>query len=71
MLDTPPAEMVRKDRRFEELGLKAADYVTAEAVVALLMKHPELMQRPVIVKGDKAVIARPPERLLALLGLAG
>jgi len=71
MLDTPPTEMVRKDRRFEELGLKAADYVTAEAVVALLVKHPELMQRPVIVKGDKAVIARPPERLLALLGLAG
>jgi arsenate reductase-like glutaredoxin family protein len=29
------------------------------------------MQRPVIVEGDKAVIARPPERLLALLGLAG
>jgi arsenate reductase len=63
--------MVRKDRRFEDLGLKAADYVTAEAVVALLVKHPELMQRPVIVEGDKAVIARPPERLLALLGLAG
>jgi arsenate reductase len=71
MLDMPPAEMVRKDRRFEDLGLKAADYVTAEAVVALLVKHPELMQRPVIVEGDKAVIARPPERLLALLGLAG
>jgi len=70
MLDTPPAEMVRKDRRFEDLGLKAEDYVTAEAVVALLVKHPELMQRPVIVKADKAVIARPPERLLALLGLA-
>ncbi len=67
MLDTPPAELVRKDRRFEELGLKAANYVTAEDVVALLLKHPELMQRPVIVKGGKAVIARPPERLLPLL----
>jgi arsenate reductase (glutaredoxin) len=67
ILDTPPAELVRKDRRFEELGLKAANYVSAEAVVALLLKHPELMQRPVIVKGGKAVIARPPERLLPLL----
>ena len=67
MLDAPPAELVRKDRRFEELGLKAANYVSAEAVVALLLKHPELMQRPVIVKGGKAVIARPPERLLPLL----
>jgi len=69
MLEGPPAELVRKDRRFEELGLKAANYVSAEAVVALLLKHPELMQRPVIVKGGKAVIARPPERLLPLLGV--
>jgi arsenate reductase len=68
MLDTPPAELVRRDRRFEELGLKPADYVTAEAVVALLLKHPELMQRPIIVKGGKAVIGRPPERMLPLLG---
>ena len=68
MLDKPPAELVRKDRHFEELELKATDYVSAAAVVALLLKHPELMQRPVIVKGAKAVIARPPERLLALLG---
>ena len=69
MLDTPPAELVRKDRRFEGLRLKSADYVLAEAVVALLLKHPELMQRPVVVKHDKAVIARPPERMLPLLGL--
>jgi arsenate reductase (glutaredoxin) len=69
MLDTPPAELVRKDRRFDELGIKAADYVSAESVVALLLEHPELMQRPIVVKGGKAVIARPPERLLALLGV--
>lgn len=67
ILDTPPAEMVRKDRRFEELGLKAADYAAAEAVIALLLAHPELMQRPIIVRGAKAIIARPPERLEKLL----
>jgi len=68
MLDVPPEELVRKDRRFEELRLKAAEYVTGDAVVALLLKHPELMQRPIVVKGRKAVIARPPERMLPLLG---
>jgi arsenate reductase len=67
MLETPPADLVRKDRRFDELGLKAEDYATRDAVVALLLEHPELMQRPIVVKGGKAVIARPPERLLALL----
>ena len=69
MLDTPPADLVRKDRRFEELGLNPEHYVTAEAVVTLLLEHPELMQRPIVVKGGKAVIARPPERLLAVLGV--
>ena len=71
ILEGPPSELVRKDRRFEELGLRAANYVSAEAVVALLLKHPELMQRPVIVRGGKAVIARPPERLLPLIEAAG
>jgi arsenate reductase (glutaredoxin) len=60
MLDVAPAELVRKDRRFEELALKTADFVTTDAVVALLLKHPELMQRLIIVKGGKAVIACPP-----------
>jgi arsenate reductase (glutaredoxin) len=69
ILDTPPVDLVRKDRRFEELRLNPANYVTAESVVALLLEHPELMQRPIIVNAGKAVIARPPERLLALLGV--
>lgn len=71
MLDAPPTELLRKDRRFDELGLKPADCLSAEAVVALLLKHPELMQRPVVVTDDRATIARPPERLLPLLELAG
>jgi arsenate reductase len=48
--------------------LAAADYVTAAAVVELLLAHPELMERPVVIVGDRAVIARPPEKLLDLLG---
>ncbi|MFM8302747.1 MAG: ArsC/Spx/MgsR family protein [Actinomycetota bacterium] len=56
-----PAELVRKDKRFGELGLDAADYTTAEAVVGLLLEHPELMQRPIVVRGDEARICRPSE----------
>ena len=67
MLDTPPAELVRKDRRFEGLQLKPADYVSAEDVVALLLKYPELMQRPIVIRGKRAIIARPPEKLTPLL----
>ena len=67
MLDGPVADLVRKDKRFKELGLSADDYVETKAVVALLLKHPELMQRPIVIRGQRAIIARPPEKLAALL----
>ena len=62
-----PAELVRKDKRFKELGLDASDYETRDQVVALLVEHPELMERPVVFVGDQAVIARPSERVNELL----
>jgi arsenate reductase (glutaredoxin) len=67
MLDGPVADLVRKDKRFKELGLDAARYADKKAVVALLLEHPELMQRPVVIRGKRAIIARPPEKLEALL----
>lgn len=67
LLPDEPAELVRKDKKFKELGLNADDYVTREAVVGILLQHPELMQRPVIIKDQKAVIARPSEKVLELL----
>jgi arsenate reductase (glutaredoxin) len=63
----PPAELVRKDKRFEELGLNAEDYTDRESVITLLLEHPELMQRPVVFRGERAVIARPSEKVLELL----
>lgn len=63
----PPAELVRKDKRFGELGLNADDYTTRDTVVALLLEHPELMQRPVVFRGDEALICRPSEKVLAFL----
>ncbi len=67
MLDVEPAELVRKDRRFDELQLDAGSYVTADAVVDLLVAHPELMQRPIAVRDGRAVIGRPSELVLGLL----
>src|SRR5689334_17795293 len=67
LLPDPPSELVRKDKRFKELGLDPADYVTRAQVVDVLLQHPELMQRPVVVQGNRAVLARPSEKVLALL----
>ena len=63
----PPADLVRKDKRFTELGLRADDYVTRDAVIDLLLRHPELMQRPVVFRGAEALIARPAEKVVELL----
>ena len=67
LVDDPPAELVRKDGNFRELGLKSADYTTEDAVVELLLEHPKLMQRPVVLRGERAVIARPSEKVEELL----
>jgi arsenate reductase len=62
-----PAALVRSDdKKFKELGLRAADYTTREAVIALLLEQPALMQRPVVFVGERAVIGRPPENVLDL-----
>jgi arsenate reductase len=67
LLPNPPADLVRKDKNFEALGLDANNYVTREAVIDLLLQHPVLMQRPIIIKGQKAVLARPSEKVVEVL----
>jgi arsenate reductase len=59
----PPSVLVRHDKRFEELGLDPNGYETLDAVIEILLEHPELMQRPVVFRGERAVIARPPEKV--------
>ncbi|MFM6851915.1 MAG: arsenate reductase family protein, partial [Terrabacter sp.] len=44
-----------------------ADVATREQVIAVLAEHPRLMQRPVLVRGDRAIIGRPKERVAAFL----
>ncbi|MPY94580.1 MAG: arsenate reductase [Acidimicrobiia bacterium] len=63
MLEDPPADLVRKDAHFKELGLDAADYIEPEAIVSLLVEHPRLLQRPVLVRDGRAIIGRPKDRV--------
>ena len=67
LLPIEPAELVRKDKHFKELGLNAEDYVTEASVIEVLLEHPRLMQRPVVVKGERAILARPSSEIEALL----
>jgi arsenate reductase len=71
LLPGAPAQLVRKDKRFKELGLDERAYTTREQVIELLLAHPELMERPVVIRGRSAVIARPSERVAEILDQPG
>ncbi len=66
-LEDPVADLVRKDSQFRKLGLDEADYVEAGPVIDLLVSKPRLLQRPIVVRGDKAIVGRPKDRIRALL----
>lgn len=66
LLGVPPHELLRKgEEAYAKLGL-SKDSSKAEVAKAIAA-HPILLERPVVVVGKRAVIARPPERLLELL----
>jgi arsenate reductase len=60
-----PAVLVRSgEPEYAELGLAAAD---RDQLLDALATHPSLLQRPVVIRGDRAVVARPAEKVLELL----
>ncbi len=68
ILEGPVEDLVRKDSQFRKLGLDADDYVgNPAAVVDLLSRRKALMQRPVVVRGNRAIVGRPKGRIAELL----
>jgi arsenate reductase len=60
-----PREMMRTGESvYAELGLAG---VTGDALLDAIHAHPILLERPIVVHGDRAVIARPPERVAEIL----
>ncbi|HEY1321078.1 MAG TPA: ArsC/Spx/MgsR family protein [Streptosporangiaceae bacterium] len=70
LLGTPDPRVLMRtaEPRYAELGLANAD---AGELVEAMSRYPELIQRPVVIWPDRAVVARPPELLLPLLESGG
>ena len=66
-LGLAPREILRsKDPAYDEHDLGSGKHTDAQ-LLQLMVKHPGLIQRPIVVKGRKAVLARPVERLDELI----
>lgn len=64
-IDDPRLMMRTGEDVYKELGLADAD---RDRLLDAMTEHPILIERPIVIRGDRAVIARPPERVLELLG---
>jgi arsenate reductase (glutaredoxin) len=62
-----PREVLRKKEPiYNELRLDSPD-VSDDELIRLMAKHPQLLQRPIVERGERAVLARPPERVVEIL----
>ncbi len=66
-LGIEPRKLLRtKEAAYRELGLGERE-LSADEIIAVLVAHPELLQRPIVERGERAVLGRPVENIRALL----
>ena len=62
-----PRELLRTTEPiYRELGLGKKEF-TDDEIISLMVEHPDLIQRPIVERGDRAVLGRPTENVKALL----
>ncbi len=66
-LEDPATDLVRRDSKFKKLELTDDDVATDDQIVDILVKHKQLLQRPVVVTKKAAIIGRPKGRVTELL----
>jgi len=62
-----PRQILRaSEPLYRDLGLAKGEY-TDEQIISLMIEHPDLIQRPIVERGDRAVLGRPTENVKTLL----
>lgn len=66
MLGIGARELMRtKEDIYKELGLSSVE--NEDALINAMAKHPKLIERPIIIKGNKAIIGRPSEKIITFI----
>ncbi|PWH82450.1 arsenate reductase (glutaredoxin) [Algibacter marinivivus] len=66
LLDIKPIQLVRKNEAIWKENFKNKELSDSE-VISAMVKYPKLIERPIIINGNKAIIGRPPELILDIL----
>ena len=62
-----PRELLRKgEQEFADNDLKNKN-LSDEEIIEFMVKHPKLIERPIVIKGNKAILGRPPANVLELI----
>ena len=67
-LEDPSTNLVRRDSMFKKLALTDGDVKTDDQIIDVLVRHKQLLQRPLVVTKERAIIGRPKDRVRTLLG---
>lgn len=65
-LGLQPIDLVRKNEQIWKENYKGKDLTNAQ-IVAAMVAHPRLIERPIVIKNGKAALGRPPENILGIL----
>lgn len=66
-LSLSPLQLVRKNEAIWKEKFKGRN-LSDEEIIDAMIKYPKLIERPIVINGDKAVIGRPSESIIELLG---
>ena len=66
LLKIRPIELVRKNESIWKENFKHLDF-TDEELIKVMAKYPKLIERPIVINGDKATIGRPPIKILDII----
>ncbi len=65
-LNIDPIDLIRKNETDWKENFKGKE-MSNEQVIDAMVAYPKLIERPIVIRGDKAVLGRPPEKIVSLL----